>query len=522
MKRYYLTTPLYYVNAKPHIGHSYTTVAADALARFKRLMGYEVFFLTGTDEHGQKVEKASREAGLSPQEFTDKLSSEFKELWKILDIQYDDFIRTTQERHVKAVQQVWKTLHANGEIKQEKYEGAYCTPCESFWTPRELKAQETEEKKCPQCGCPLEDIQEDNYFFCISKHQAWLIDYIKKNPQFIQPESRRNETLRFLEDNELLDLCISRPKSRLKWGIESPLSSDHVTYVWFDALINYISACGYPDHEKQLKLFWPANVHLIGKDILRPHTVYWPIMLHALGLEPPQCVFAHGWWLVDETKMSKSLGNVVNPVDVVEEYGVDAYRYFLLREVPFGQDGTYSDQAITLRYNVDLANDLGNLLHRTLSMLQKYFDGVIPANGAKNAKNVLRDQVKDLPQRMEVELDQFKYGACLDVIWSVIGAANKFIDKEAPWVLKKENKLKELTEVMVSLCEVLRLVAQAISPFMPEAAIKIWQQLGLKDSPVHESFYKVPWNYFDQDTMTQKADPVFPRRETENAPGPAR
>ena len=512
--KYYVTTPLYYVNAKPHIGHSYTTVAADALARAKRLLGYDVFFLTGTDEHGQKVAKASQEAGLSPKEFTDKFAGLFKDLWKLLDVEFDDFIRTTQERHTKAVQHVWKELEKIGQIKREKYEGWYCTTCEAFWPYREIGDQAGPEKNCPQCQKSLEEIHEDNYFFTISQHQAWLIDYIEKNPACILPESRRNETLSFLKHNPLHDLCISRPKSRLKWGIETPISPDHVTYVWFDALINYISACGYPERGGKLKQYWPADVHLIGKDILRPHTVYWPIMLHALGIEPPRMVFAHGWWMMDQAKMSKSLGNVVNPIDVVNEYGVDAYRYFLLREVPFGQDGSYSDEAIELRYNVDLANDLGNLLHRTLSMLEKYSDGVIQAQGAKDADHELRRGVVGLPKKMEKALDRMAFSDCLQIIWSLIRQANKFIEEQAPWTLKKQDKTEELQMVLVSLCESLRVITQAVWPFIPRAASKIWQQLGLPpEELVSESFVKLEWNYFNKDVKTQKGNPVFPRRE---------
>ena len=518
-KKYYVTTPLYYVNAKPHIGHAYTTVAADALARFKKLMGYDVFFLTGTDEHGQKVERASVDAGMSPQEFTDQFSGHFKELWKLLDIQYDDFIRTTEKRHTDAVKHIWRELEKAGQITRQKYEGWYCTPCEAFWPLRELGSESGAAKICPQCEKPLEEIHEDNFFFTISKHQDWLVRYIEENPDCILPQTRRNETLSFLKNNPLHDLCISRPKARLKWGIETPLSPDHVTYVWFDALINYISACGYPDQGGRFKQFWPADVHLIGKDILRPHTVYWPIMLHALGIKPPKLVFAHGWWMMDKAKMSKTLGNVVNPVDVVQEYGIDAFRYFLLREVPFGQDGTYSDEAITLRYNVDLANDLGNLLHRTLSMLEKYYGGVISANGAKDADNVLRKTAQGLPQRMEQALDRMLFSDCLAQVWVLIDGANKFIEDSAPWKLKKENKDDELREVMVSLCEALRIIAQAVWPFMPEAASKIWSQLGLETSElVSNDFVNVEWNYFKEETKTRKANPVFPRREKEKTP----
>jgi methionyl-tRNA synthetase len=515
MKKYYLTTPLYYVNARPHIGHSYTTVAADALARLKRMLGYEVLFLTGTDEHGQKIERASKEAGKTPLAFADELSAEFKKLWEVLGISYDDFIRTTEKRHTDAVKHVWIAMEKAGQIHRQKYEGWYCTPCEAFWPAREIGHDDAKPKVCPQCNRGLEEIQEDNYFFALAKHQDWLIQYIEAHPGFILPESRRNETLGFLKNNTLNDLCISRPKSRLSWGIEVPISADHVTYVWFDALINYISALGYPATGGRMQRFWPADVHLIGKDILRPHTVYWPIMLHALGLEPPKMVFAHGWWMVDQAKMSKSLGNVVNPVDVVKEYGIDAYRYFLLREVPFGSDGTYSDAAITLRYNVDLANDLGNLTHRTLSMMEKYYGGVIAPDGAADADHALRKAAEALPQTLEAACDRMMFHEALAEIWTVITLANRYIDDSAPWALKKQGKDAELMRVMSSLCEALRVIAQAVWPFMPASAAKIWHQLGLEEPDlVSPSFAKVRWNYFRQPTLVRKGDPVFPRRET--------
>lgn len=512
--KYYLTTPLYYVNAKPHIGHAYTTVAADALARFKRLMGYDVLFLTGTDEHGQKVQQAAEKRGLTPQEFADELSGEFRKLWEILNISHDDFIRTTEPRHINAVRSVWTELEKRGQIFRKTYEGWYCTPCEAFWAYRDIGHQD--EKVCPQCSRALYEIQEENYFFKLSEHQDWLIRHIESNPDFIQPESRRNETLAFLKNNELLDLCISRPKSRLGWGIESPLSKDHVTYVWFDALINYISALGYPASSEKTARYWPADVHFIGKDILRPHTVYWPIMLHAIGMDAPERVFAHGWWMVDQAKMSKSLGNVVNPVDVVQEYGVDAFRFFMLREITFGQDGTYSDEAMTLRYNVDLANDLGNLLHRTLSMMEKYFGGTVPAQGAKDADNILRSMTQGLASRMEAHLNVSGFSLALDEIWKIISAANKFVDEAAPWNLKKQGEEEKLKQVMTSLFETLRIVTQAIWAFMPASAEKIWKQMGLSSEDlVQNTFSEIPWNYVQTDIKTAKGDPVFPRREKE-------
>ncbi len=512
-KTYYLTTPLYYVNAKPHIGHAYTTVAADALARFKRLMGYDVLFLTGTDEHGQKVERAALAANKTPQDFTDELSNEFRQLWAELNISYDDFIRTTEARHKKAVCETWKRLQANGQIEIQKYKGWYDATSETFMSYREMKEakeagghQHIEEN--------MEEIEEENFFFKLSAHQKWLMDYVDANPDFIQPKSRRNEAASFLEKNDLNDLCISRPKERLQWGIETPLSDKHVTYVWFDALVNYISACGFPDDEAKFKKYWPADVHLIGKDILRPHTVYWPIMLHGMGLEPPKKIFAHGWWMVDELKMSKSLGNVIRPKDVVDVYGVDPFRFFMLREVPFGQDGTYSDEAMTKRYNVDLANDLGNLTHRTLSMMEKYFDGVIIADGAKDANNLVRDKALGLAGRLEILLDQMQFSQALSEIWSLITEANRFIEHSAPWTLKKESKIDELRVVMVSCCEALRLIAQAVWPFIPHSAENLWEQLGLNKADLaNTSFAEIEWNYFTKDTPVKKGQPIFPRLE---------
>lgn len=506
-KEFYLTTPLYYVNARPHIGHAYTTVAADALARFERLMGREVHFLTGTDEHGQKVERAARAAGIEPIEFTDRLSGEFRDLWKLLNIRYDQYIRTTEPRHIRAVQEVWRHLERTGQIRKDVYEGWYCTRSEEFWAAKEITPEEAKARN-------LEEIHEENYFFTLSKHQEWLIRHIESHPDFIYPESRRNETLGFLKNNPLLDLCISRPKGRLKWGIQCPISEDHVTYVWFDALINYITACGYPETGDAFNRRWPADIHLIGKDILRPHTVYWPIMLHALGLEPPRTVFAHGWWMVDQEKMSKSLGNVIDPVAVVAEYGVDAFRYFMLREVPFGQDGCYSDAAITLRYNVDLANDLGNLLHRTLSMMEKYFGGVIPASGAAQADHELRRTLSRLPERMREGMARLDFAGTLTVIWESVNLANKYIDSSAPWALHKQNRQEDLKVVMSSLAEALRVLIQAVSPFMPQSAEKMWLQLGCDAGILTgTSFKDMAWNYFDKETRTAKGEPVFPRRE---------
>ncbi|MFA5099903.1 MAG: methionine--tRNA ligase [Candidatus Omnitrophota bacterium] len=374
--KFYITTPLYYVNASPHIGHSYTTIAADILARrARRELGKDnVWFLTGTDEHGQKIQRAADAAKITPQDFADNVAGKFKVLWKDLGITYDDFIRTTEERHKRFVSKVLEIVYAKGDIYKSSYEGWYCSPCESFWTQTQAV-----DGLCPDCKRPVERIVEENYFFRLSKYQDWLIEHIEKHPDFVRPQIRRNEVLSFLKLNKLNDLCISRPKERLSWGIPLPFSPDHVTYVWFDALINYISAVGdFDDKGVYRSKWWPANVQLMAKDILRQHAIYWPIMLKALDIEPPQSLVVHGWWLMGDAKMSKSRGNVVAPLDMSVKYGIDVFRYFLVREVPFGLDGNFSEESIIKRFNGDLANDLGNLVYRTLTMVEKYYAGAVP------------------------------------------------------------------------------------------------------------------------------------------------
>ena len=506
--RYYVSTPIYYPSDRLHIGHVYTTTVADCIARWHRFIGDDVLFLTGSDEHGQKIERIASSQGIEPKAYVDKIVDSFKVLWKRYNISYDDFVRTTDERHRRVVQEVFRRIYAKGDIYKGEYKGWYCTPCEAFWVETKLQ-----DGNCPDCGRPVELVKEESYFFRLSNYADRLLRHIEENPEFIQPESRRNEMVSFIKSG-LEDLCVSR--TTFDWGIPVPMDDDHVIYVWIDALTNYLTGSGFLQDEEQFARYWPADLHLVGKEIVRFHTIIWPIILMALDLPLPKTVFGHGWLLMEHDKMSKSKGNVVDPLELADEFGVDAIRYFLLREVSFGQDGNFSRRALIDRINADLANDLGNLLHRSVAMIGRYREGVIPQPGAlTELEQDLQKLAAAAAADVNRHIDGLEINAALSAIWRLVSRANKYIDEAEPWTLNKTGQSERLDTVLYHLGETLRILALLVKSFMPETGDKMWAQLGISQAIESCRFEDTAWGGLQPGTKVVKGDPIFPRIDPE-------